>query len=68
MKEYEVLQSAARYALDHLEQLPGRRVFPSNDSLNKLEQFSIPLSETGFGSQKIFHQISPILCFASSKN
>ena len=43
MEDYRVLNVANEYAIKYLDQLPGKRVFPSKESLEKLESLSIPL-------------------------
>ncbi|HET6226427.1 MAG TPA: pyridoxal-dependent decarboxylase, partial [Bacteroidia bacterium] len=43
MEDYRVLNIANEYAIKYLDQLPGKRVFPSKESLKKLESLSMPL-------------------------
>ena len=43
MESYNILSAAAGHAIDYLNNLPDRRVFPAKESLQKLEQLSMPL-------------------------
>ena len=56
-EEYKILNSVAKHALNYLDELPGRPVFPDNDSLQKLEQFSIPLPEQAAKANEVIDTI-----------
>lgn len=46
MKEYEILETAKEYAVKYLDELPGKRAFPDEESLKELENLSIPLPDS----------------------
>jgi glutamate/tyrosine decarboxylase-like PLP-dependent enzyme len=45
MDHYKILDDASHYALRYLEELPGRRVFPGEESLDELKKLDISLPE-----------------------
>ena len=53
MKHYSILNSAAKYALDYLDELPKRRVFPGAESLQMLNKFSMPLPDSGTSAEEV---------------
>ena len=57
MEDYAILNSAVRYALQYLDELPERRVFPEKASLVDLEQFSSHLPESGSNAVDILEQL-----------
>ncbi|HET9430696.1 MAG TPA: aminotransferase class V-fold PLP-dependent enzyme [Chitinophagaceae bacterium] len=60
MGTYNVLNSAAKNAMDYLEELPGRRVFPSEESMQKLETLEVPLPESGLKSEEVLEILNTI--------
>lgn len=60
MPQYHILKSAAKYAMDYLNKLPGRRVFPSESSLQHLENFSNVLPYEGTDHELILQQLHAI--------
>ena len=60
MKEYQILNAAAKHALGYLEELPGRRLFPDEESLQKLENLSIPLPESPSEAEDIIDILNTI--------
>jgi len=60
MPHYNILDSAARYALDYLNEIPERRVFPSPESLEQLHQFSNALPDEGINQEEILQQLHAI--------
>ncbi len=58
LSDYKVLHSVSTHAINYLADLPDRRVFPSEESLQKLQQFSIPLPEYGTSSEEIIEQLN----------
>lgn len=53
MPDYKILHSAAKHALNYLNELPERRVFPDTTSLEKLQTFSFPLPEQSTDAENI---------------
>jgi glutamate/tyrosine decarboxylase-like PLP-dependent enzyme len=60
MEDYKILDAVTKHALAYLDELPGRRVFPGNDSLQKLEQLSIPLPESAANAEEIITTLNTI--------
>lgn len=60
MSHYNILNSATRYALDYLNELPDRRVFPSSESLQELAKFSNTLPAEGIDLEEIVEQLHTI--------
>lgn len=59
-KEYEVLNAAAKHAINYLDELPGRRVFPDKDSLAKLAELSMSLPELGSNAEEVIEKLNTI--------
>ncbi len=64
MKEYEILETAKEYAVKYLNELPGKRAFPDEESLKELENLSIPMP----GSSKNPEEVLEILNSMGSMN
>ncbi len=60
LDKYSILNSVTDHALNYLNELPDRRVFPSDKSLEKLKQFDIPLPDSGIAGEKIIEQLNSI--------
>jgi len=60
LKDYSILNSVADHALNYLNELPNRPVFPSEESLKKLEQFDVPLPDSGIEGEAIIEQLNSI--------
>jgi glutamate/tyrosine decarboxylase-like PLP-dependent enzyme len=60
MEHYKILNTAAKYALNYLGELPARRVFPDQASLSLLEQLSIPLPESGVHIEEVIDKLHVI--------
>jgi glutamate/tyrosine decarboxylase-like PLP-dependent enzyme len=60
MSQYNILNDVAKYALEYLDHLSDRRVFPSEASLQQLQYFSSSLSEDGKDYEQIIHQLHAI--------
>jgi glutamate/tyrosine decarboxylase-like PLP-dependent enzyme len=43
MKEHDLLDKVKGYAVQYLDELPGKRAFPGEEELRMLEQLSVPL-------------------------
>jgi glutamate/tyrosine decarboxylase-like PLP-dependent enzyme len=53
MPDYKVLEQVTQYAIEYLQALPTRRVFPSQESLDLLTQLSTPVPEKGNTAEEI---------------
>ncbi len=60
MKEYEILESAKEYAVKYLNELPGKRVFPDEESLRELENLSIPLPCSSKNPEEVLEILNSI--------
>ena len=60
MSQYKILDQAAKYAIDYLNVLPGRRVFPSDAALEQLQNFSSSLPMDGSSDENILQQLNVI--------
>src|SRR4030095_12351921 len=60
MNDYSVLNSAANYAQRYLSDLPGRRVFPDEESLKELEKLSVPLPDSPTNPEKVLEVLNDI--------
>ncbi len=60
MGEYKILNSAAKHALSYLDELPERRVFPDEQSLQKLEKLSIPLPDSAVNAEEVIEILNTI--------
>jgi len=60
MEEYKILNSAAKHAIDYLNELPERRVFPAEESLQKLHKLSALLPETATNAEDVIDMLSEI--------
>jgi glutamate/tyrosine decarboxylase-like PLP-dependent enzyme len=60
MEEYKILNAAARHAINYLNELPQRRVFPGKESLQKLDKFSGPLPETATNAEEVIDILNQI--------
>ena len=58
LKGYSILNSVTEHALSYLNELPERPVFPSEESLKKLQKFSMPVPESGADNDHIIEQLS----------
>ena len=53
MKEYAILNSAAKHALRYLDELRERRVYPDERSLQQLKKFPVQLPEASTEAEEI---------------
>ena len=53
MKEYAILNSAAKHALRYLDELKERRVYPDEGSLQQLKKFPVRLPEASTEAEEI---------------
>jgi glutamate/tyrosine decarboxylase-like PLP-dependent enzyme len=60
MLHYNILHSTAKFALDYLNELPDKRVFPSEEFLQQLQKLSASLPFEGVDQQKILQQLHDI--------
>jgi aromatic-L-amino-acid decarboxylase len=60
MGPYKILNAAADNALDYLEKLQDRRVFPSEESLQKLEKLSFPLPDAPTNPEEVIHLLNAV--------
>jgi glutamate/tyrosine decarboxylase-like PLP-dependent enzyme len=60
MEEYKILSSARDYALQYLDGLSSRRVFPDKTSVQQLEQLHTDLPEAGVSADDILEQLNRI--------
>lgn len=60
MSHYDVLDNAAVYAKDYLEQLPHKRVFPSEADLHELEKLTSALPGEPIHPEEIMQQLHSI--------
>jgi glutamate/tyrosine decarboxylase-like PLP-dependent enzyme len=60
MEEYKILKSAAEHALNYLDTLPGRSVFPREEALQELEKLSVPLPESPSNTEAIINTLHTI--------
>jgi glutamate/tyrosine decarboxylase-like PLP-dependent enzyme len=60
MSHYNILNSAAKYAMDYLEELPQKRVFPTKESLKQLNQLSASLPEHATDMEQLLAQLHTI--------
>ena len=60
MSDYKILEQAAKHAIDYLNALPGHRVFPSDDNLEQLPNFSPSLPVNGISGENILEQLHVI--------
>ena len=60
MSHYKILEQAAKHAIDYLNALPGHRVFPSDDNLEQLQNFSPSLPVNGISGENILEQLHVI--------
>ena len=57
MSHYNILNHTAKYALEYLNELSDRKVFPTESSLQQLENFSNSLPAEGRDHEKILQQL-----------
>jgi len=60
MSHYNILDDAAKYAMDYLDEIGNHRVFPSTTSLQQLQEFSTSLPVNGEESKQILEQLHKI--------
>ena len=60
MGEYKILNEAAVHALNYLDELPLRRVFPSEDSLQLLEKLVVPLPDSATDAGEVIDTLNTI--------
>jgi glutamate/tyrosine decarboxylase-like PLP-dependent enzyme len=60
MSQYTILNATANYALDYLNKVRERRVFPSPESLQLLKEFSTALPHEGKNAEEILQQVHGI--------
>jgi glutamate/tyrosine decarboxylase-like PLP-dependent enzyme len=60
MSHYNILDDAAKYAMNYLDEIGNRRVFPSTTSLQQLQEFSTSLPGNGEESKQILEQLNKI--------
>jgi glutamate/tyrosine decarboxylase-like PLP-dependent enzyme len=57
MKDYQILNTASQKAMDYLDKLPERRVYPDEESMQKLKNFSVSLPDQALDGEKIIDQL-----------
>ncbi len=60
MNKHQLLDIAKEYAVNYLDKLPGRRVFPAKEALNELESLSIPLPELSKSPEEVLEILNTI--------
>ena len=60
MEDFEILKSVTTRALEYLRSVPQRNVFPSQESLEKLDQLSVPLPNEGESPESILEKLDSI--------
>lgn len=60
MPHYNVLSTAATNAMNYLEALPQRRVFPAEEALQNLEGLSFPLPDEATDPEEVIQQLHGI--------
>lgn len=60
MSHYNILEHAAKYAMNYLDDIGDRRVFPSTKALQQLQQFLPSLPVNGEGNNRILEQLHKI--------
>jgi glutamate/tyrosine decarboxylase-like PLP-dependent enzyme len=60
MSHYNILDDAAKYAMNYLDEIGNRRVFLSTTSLQQLQEFSTSLPGNGEESKQILEQLNKI--------
>ena len=60
MSDYNILNDAAKYAMNYLDEIGNRRVFPSTTSLQQLQEFSTSLPGNGEESKQVLEQLHKI--------
>ena len=60
MSHYNILDHAAKYAMNYLDEIGGRRVFPSTTSLQQLQEFSNSLPVNGEESNQVLDRLHKI--------
>ena len=60
MEDYKILNTAAKHALDYLDELPERRVFPDKESLERLEGLTIPLPDSAVSAGEVIETLHEI--------
>ena len=60
MKDYRVLKSVTNYALDYVNQLTDRRVFPSHESMEKLAELSRPLPDSATNVDDVIELLNKV--------
>ncbi|HEV2354547.1 MAG TPA: pyridoxal-dependent decarboxylase [Puia sp.] len=55
-----LLDLAKKYALEYLDTLPGRRVFPAGDALKQLETLDVPLPRKSEDAAKVIETLHKI--------
>lgn len=60
MSHYHLLNKTAHYALDYLNELPDRRVFPDEASLKELENFPASLPVEATSAEEVLRQLNSI--------
>jgi glutamate/tyrosine decarboxylase-like PLP-dependent enzyme len=60
MKEHKLLDIAKKYAVKYLDELPGKRAFPGEESLKELEKLSIPLPNSSKNPEEVLEILNTI--------
>ena len=60
MDKYNIVNSAAKHALNYLNDLQDRRVFPTKESLQNLEKLSIPLPNLSTNGEEVLDILNKI--------
>ena len=60
MEDFEILKSVTTRALEYLRSVPQRNVFPSQESLEKLDQLSVSLPNEGESPESILEKLDSI--------
>src|SRR5215204_4624962 len=60
MDKYNIVNSAAKHALNYLNDLQDRRVFPTEESLQKLEKLSMPLPNLSTNEEEVLDILNKI--------
>jgi glutamate/tyrosine decarboxylase-like PLP-dependent enzyme len=60
MSQYDILNASTNYALEYLNTIRERRVFPSTESLELLKEFPTALVDEGINADEILRQLHAI--------
>ena len=60
MEKHKLLDIAKEYAVNYLDGLPGKRVFPTPEALQELTQLSIPLPDAATNPEEVLRTLHTI--------